>query len=290
MFKYLMIICLPAFQPQAEEQMNYCSEDGDSLLIDSFDMKLQSDSAAVTAQKQSPLSNGVVTVDSCVVNQLDKSTLNIYDLPYSKSFSCPNKHRLTQNTTALFGGGLATLGILELLPENTTAWNKTKLRETPFFKRWWMHVKKGAVWDHDNWVFNFVLHPYGGAAYYMSARSQGFNAWQSALYSCAISTLFWEYGIEAFMEYPSIQDLIITPIVGSIIGEQFYKIKRGIVANNYRLLGSGFLGHVVAFVIDPVNEFMGVILGNPCKKKNSAHSVNLSSMLTPHAFSLSFTF
>ena len=150
--------------------------------------------------------------------------------------------------------------------------------------------KKGAAWDHDNWVFNCVLHPYGGAAYYMSARSQGFNSWQSALYSFGISTLFWEYGIEAFMEYPSIQDLIITPIIGSLIGEQFYKIKRSIVTNGYHLIGSSFLGHMVVFFIDPVNEFMGVLLGNQCKKKNSAPQVNLSSMLTPISFSLNITF
>lgn len=287
MFRHSIIICLLALLPKAEQEFECDYEVSDSTMVKRFETQLQVDSVHVTAFTF--VGNDSVKADSCRKNQLDKPLLNIYDFPYSKSFSCPNKRRLTQNTILLFGGGLTALAVLELLPENATAWNKTKLRETPFFKRWWMHVKKGAVWDKDNWVFNYVLHPYGGAAYYMSARSQGFNMWQSALYSFGISTLFWEYGIEAFMEYPSIQDLIVTPIVGSIIGEQFYKIKRGILANDYRLHGSKFLGHVLAFFIDPVNEFMDLVFGNPSKKKNSA-SVNLSSMLTPHAFSLSITF
>lgn len=214
----------------------------------------------------------------------------IYDYKYSKSFSCPNKKRLIKNTIALYVAGVATLGVLEMLPENTTAWNKEELRKTPFFKRWWMHVKKGPVWDRDNWVFNYVLHPYGGAAYYMSARSQGLNTWQSALYSFGVSTIFWEYGIEAFMEYPSIQDLIITPVVGSLIGEQFYKIKRHIVDNDYNLLGSSYLGHIVAFLVDPVNEFMGLFLGNPCHKRNSKKGISFSSMVSHNSINLNITF
>lgn len=207
---------------------------------------------------------------------------SIYDFEYSRTFSCVNKKRLIQNTAALYVAGVAALGVLELLPENATAWNKEELRKTPFFKRWWMHVKKGAVWDRDKWVFNYVLHPYGGAAYYMSARTQGLNALQSSLYSFGVSTLFWEYGIEAFMEYPSVQDLIITPVVGSIIGEQFYKIKRHIVANNYRLLNSGFLGHLVCFLVDPVNEFMDCVAG---KSK-----VKVTSLIAHHYINVSLVF
>jgi len=215
--------------------------------------------------------------------------VNVYDLPYSRSFSSPNKRRLLQNTIALYGGGIVALGVLELLPENTTAWNKEEARRTPFFKRWWNHVKKGPVWDKDNWVFNYVLHPYGGAAYFMSARSQGLNGWQSMLYSFSVSTLFWEYGIEAFMEYPSIQDLVITPVAGSLIGESFYRLKRRIVADDYRLFGSKILGNIVACLIDPVNEFMGIFFGNPCRSgKKKVFSV--TSTFAPKSFSMSIAF
>jgi hypothetical protein len=192
--------------------------------------------------------------------------LSIYDYPYSKRFSCHDWRRLWINTGVLAGAYFGTLGVLQLLPEDATAWNRAEITSVPAGRRWWTHVKAGPEWDHDNIVFNYILHPYAGAAYYMAARSCGFNLYQSFLYCACISTIGWEYGVEAFMEYPSWQDLFVTPIVGSFIGECFYKVKRNIVTNGYRLAGSKALGNVVAFLIDPVNEVIGIFAGNPCRQ------------------------
>lgn len=178
----------------------------------------------------------------------------------------------------LFGAGVVTLGVLYLLPEGATAWNKEETINVPPFKRWWRNVKKGPVVDKDNFVFNYILHPYGGAAYYMSARSLGFNFYYSALYATSVSTFFWEYGIEAFMEIPSIQDLLITPIVGTFIGEGFYRIKRHIITNGYTLIGSSFLGNVVAYLVDPVNEVIGIFAGNPNRRKYNSASKSLACL------------
>lgn len=216
---------------------------------------------------------------------VDSVQLTIYDFAYSRTISMPDWRGLAYNTAALYGAGFVTLGVLELLPEDATAWNKAQLHRTPLFERWWEHVSGGPRWDHDNVVFDYVLHPYGGAAYFMSARSRGFNMWQSALYSAAVSTIFWEYGIEAFMEYPSIQDLIITPVVGSVIGECFYKVKRSIVASDYRLCGSSLLGHTVAWLVDPVNEFVYLFTGNPTR-----HHIHANLTTAPHHLSLVVTF
>ena len=198
---------------------------------------------------------------------------SVYELPYSLWTHRPNYRKVVYNSVALYAAGVAMLGILELLPEDATAWNKEEIRSTPFFERWWNHVKKGPVWDRDKWYFNYLLHPYGGAAYYMSARSQGFSAPYSMLYGFGISTLFWEYGIEAFNEIPSIQDLIITPLAGAVIGEAFYVLKRSIVAGGYTLFGSKFLGNVVAYLIDPVNEVMGLIYGNDARRISTSFAV-----------------
>lgn len=195
----------------------------------------------------------------------------IYDMPYSITANYPHYKELWVNTGVLFGAGFVTLGVLELLPENATAWNKAEIHKRPVFDRWWHNVKSGPVWDKDNLIFNYVLHPYGGAAYYMSARSQGFNMFYSFLYGLGVSTFFWEYGIEAFMEIPSIQDLFITPIGGVLIGETFYRVKRYIVEHDYHLLGSRFLGTFVAFLVDPVNEVVNLVRGNPAKGYSSRH-------------------
>lgn len=224
---------------------------------------------------------------------------SIYELPYSVTDRSPNWRRLWLNTAVLGGAFVGTLAVLECLPEDATSWNRAELRDVPLFKRWHNHViKEGPEWDHDKFYFNYILHPYAGAAYYMGARSCGFNAWQSLLYCACISTIGWEFGIEAFMERPSIQDIFITPLVGSLIGEGFYKIKRKIVANGYRLGGSPILGNIVVFLVDPINEIIGLFAGNECRKlrKKSADS-NLSSSFVFQSgngmqlgFSLAYTF
>lgn len=201
---------------------------------------------------------------ACVSN---KGRLSPYDLPYSLTRNTCDRHRLCINTATLGGAFLGTLLVLECLPEDATSWNRAELRDVPLFKRWHKHViKKGPEWDHDKFYFNYILHPYAGAAYFMAARSCGLNFWKSFLYNSVVSTVGWEFGIEAFMERPSIQDIFITPIVGSCIGEGFYRVKRRIVEKGYCLLGSRFLGGMIAFMVDPVNEFTGLWLGNPARR------------------------
>lgn len=235
--------------------------------------------------------------------QKPATPLSIYDLPYSINTSCPDYHRLGANTAVLFGGGIITLGILAVLPEDATAWNKKENEGVPFFQRYFRNVIHGPHFDSDNAIFNYVLHPYAGAAYYMSARSQGFNLWQSWLYSFGVSAIFWEYGIEAFMERPSWQDLIITPMGGLILGEAFYIAKRHIVANDYRLLGTKWLGYPVAFILDPVNECLGYFRGNKAhgaaarQQKATDPTINLRPDIAPlrgggasYGFSMNITF
>ncbi len=197
--------------------------------------------------------------------------ISIYSLPYSMTGSSHDWRRLWINTGVLTGAFVGTLLVLECLPEDATTWNRAALQQIPLFKRWHDHVLvDGPEWDHDKFIFNYVLHPYAGAVYFMSARSVGFNFWQSLLYSTIISDVGWEFGIEAFMERPSYQDLFITPLVGSAIGEGFYKLKRHIVDNDYRLFGSPVIGNVVAFLIDPVNEVVGLFDHNPARREARA--------------------
>lgn len=218
-----------------------------------------------------------------------ETPVSLYAQPYSLNDESRDWHRLWINTATLSAAFVGTLLVLECLPEDATAWNRAELQDVPLFKRWHKHViKKGPEWDHDKFYFNYILHPYAGAAYFMGARSCGFGFWRSALYSSIVSTVGWEFGIEAFMERPSIQDIFVTPIVGSCIGEGFYHVKRWLVDRDYRLLGSSFLGGFVAFLVDPVNEFTGLWLGNPARRvarerarRSAGAELSLLPTLTP---------
>lgn len=265
MYRFLIfIIAILAASPKWSAEAKEAAVDSLTAVSDTVVPALAPDSVAIAFQPDS------------LAAALRPDTMDyrptIYDFPYSVSRSCKNWKNLWINTGVLFGAGFVTLGVLELLPESATAWNKAEIHKKPIFERWWTNVKKGPVWDHDNAIFNYVLHPYGGAAYYMSARSQGFNMLQSFVYGLAVSTIFWEYGIEAFMEVPSIQDLFITPVGGLLVGETFYRVKRYIVEHDYRLLGSPVLGQIVAILVDPVNEVVDLVRGNPNKHYSQRHA------------------
>ncbi len=226
---------------------------------------------------------------------------SVYMFPYSWRRTCdPNWHRMWVNTAVLTGAFVSTLFVLEMLPEDATAWNRREIESKPFYKRWADNIfRLNPEIDHDNLVFNYVLHPYAGAAYFMAARSCGFNFFQSMLYSALISTVGWEFGIEACMERPSYQDIIITPLVGSLFGELFYHAKRHIVDHDYTLCGSRLLGNIVVFLVDPVNEVVNLFRGSYERRlhlgrKPALPSDGLTSSIVPVpgglSLSLRYTF
>ena len=216
---------------------------------------------------------------------------SIYDRPYSIEENKIDRRLLTRNTAALVGTGVATMGLLYLMPSSFTNWEDDGKGPG---KKWWDNVSRGPVWDSDDLFLNYVTHPYSGAIYYMGARSAGVNATYSFLYSFALSTFFWEYGIEAFAERPSIQDLIVTPIAGAVLGEWFYISKRKIVENNYELWGSRALGKTAVFVMDPMTEVTHLIWGDD-KPVNETFQLSSRPFVTGngtvgYGLSLSFQF
>lgn len=222
--------------------------------------------------------------------KLQIETIYAYTEGNTLSFQHPDWKRIWINSAVLTGAFVSSLVVLECLPEDATSWNRAELRNTPFYKRWYNHVfKDGFEWDSDNPIFNLVLHPYAGAAYFMAARSCGLSFWGSLLYSACISTIGWEFGIEAVNERPSIQDIFITPLVGSAIGEGFYRLKRYIVSHDYHLFGSSVIGNIIAFLIDPVNEVVGLFAGNPARRYAKEPRLLLTSAPTFTSRSCGFT-
>ena len=158
------------------------------------------------------------------------------------------------NTTiGLLGGGIIVSIIgLYIMPESVTNWDRSRFG----FKAWFQDVQVGPVIDSDNFWLNGLAHPYFGAVYYMQPRVAGYSWAESALFAFITSSIFWEYGIEAFVEIPSWQDLIYTPAFGSIFGEIFYQSTKYIQANGNRLFGSKILGLIVVGLMDPIGVIM----------------------------------
>lgn len=117
------------------------------------------------------------------------------------------------------GYQFAAIAVLYVAPESISGWDREQKRNYSFDK-WRNNVSK-PVWDDDRWWINYILHPYWGAAYYIQARERGLDRMQAFWYSALLSTLF-EYGAEALAEPVSAQDLVITPVVGALVGEYLF--------------------------------------------------------------------
>ncbi|MCQ2935613.1 DUF3943 domain-containing protein [Helicobacter pylori] len=199
-------------------------------------------------------------------------------IPYA-----PNSRWKYLGTSIGILGVSLVIGIvgLYLMPESVTNWDKEKFG----IKSWFENVRMGPKLDNDSFIFNEILHPYFGAMYYMQPRMAGFSWMTSAFFSFITSTLFWEYGLEAFVEVPSWQDLVITPLLGSILGEGFYQLTRYIQRNEGKLFGSLFLGRLVIALMDPIGfiirdlglgEALGIYNKHEIRSNLSPNGLNLT--------------
>ncbi len=143
---------------------------------------------------------------------------------------------------------------LYLMPESVTHWSKEKFG----LHSWAINVELGPQMDRDLFIFNWVLHPYFGAIYYMQARVAGYCKRACIFFTFLVSTFFWEYGLEAFVEIPSWQDLICTPTLGPLVGELFFHATHHIHNRQKKLCGFKSLGAVALFGMD----FIGFLIQN----------------------------
>lgn len=168
---------------------------------------------------------------------------------------------LANDTRNLAMGMVGTMGVLWAMPGEVTGWDKKAIRANPdgIFAEYKQNIKAGPVWDKDDPFFNYFAHPAAGAAYYTLSRHNGKSPLESFGYSFAMSTFFWEYGFEAFAEIPSMQDLIITPVIGSLLGEAAFQYEKKIRAQGGTVLGSKTLGSIALIILNPAGAFSDAV-------------------------------
>lgn len=133
----------------------------------------------------------------------------------------PGWKKFAVGSLEIFGIEAISSTVLYLSPSHFSNWP-----DKPW-QYWGENLKraytKPPVWDHDHWAVNYLGHPYQGAYFFNSVRSQGSSFWTSAG-MCVLHTLMWEYLIEAINEQPSINDLIVTPVSGILLGEGIHQL------------------------------------------------------------------
>ena len=138
------------------------------------------------------------------------------------------------------------------------------------------NIKYGFTWDRDGFMMNQFYHPYHGASYFNSARSNGLSYWESIPYTFG-GSLMWEYFME--IERPSYNDLINTTISGSTLGEITYRVSNLIIDESTQG-GERVIRELAAFIIDPMHAFNRALKGKPWKlgpkPKKKKSKINLA--------------
>ena len=205
-------------------------------------------------KKKVPLIIFFILISNMLFGEEEKISYNleVENVIFEKNFG-----KLKKDTGSLLILTGATATVLYLLPTSSTGWDKGD--DTTLFEKWKNNVKSGPVWDQDSAMYNYVGHMYAGGAYYILARNANYSPLESFWYTFVISTFFWEYGIESFAETPSMQDIVITPVFGSILGEGFYALQNYILENNGMLFNSKFWGSATMIFIDPMGHLSSYI-------------------------------
>ena len=152
---------------------------------------------------------------------------------------------------------IGTIGVIAVLPENVSQWTSEDKKFTDVHKLLKKHadnIAKGPVWDNDAWAVNYIGHPVAGSYFYVWGRQAGLSWQESAMLTTLMSTFFWEYGWEAFAETPSTQDLIVTPLLGSVLGEGTNYLYNCIMENDGKIYDMKWLGDLGRGLLNPIGE------------------------------------
>lgn len=125
------------------------------------------------------------------------------------------------------------------------------------------NLKKGFVWDNDQMGNNMFLHPYHGSLYYNSARSNGYNYWESGAFTLGGSAI-WELFLEN--EYPSFNDIIATPVGGMVLGEVFYR-SSDLILDDTKTGSNRFFRELSAFAVSPMRGLTRIITGDAWRRR-----------------------
>ena len=138
------------------------------------------------------------------------------------------------------------------------------------------NFREGFVWDQDDFLGNQLMHPYHGAAYYTSARANGFDFWESIPFAF-FGSLTWEYFFEDTQ--PSYGDLVNTPLSGIMLGEMTYRISDHIINTEDSGLNRIFQESLV-FILNPMYSFNRIIKGEAWKISEDAQENNVKGSIS----------
>jgi len=119
-------------------------------------------------------------------------------------------------------------------------------REAYSWSQWERTFNEPPFRDEDHWSWNYLAHPFMGSTSYLAYRNCG-GSWFEGFIGAALNSVIYEYAIAGAMQQPSYNDMIITPILGSILGESTYRLNRWFVKDRYLTI----LERIAVTLLDP---------------------------------------
>lgn len=168
------------------------------------------------------------------------------------------------------------LPAIEVVGLNLTVWSYSEyITKRDFADISWNSVKNnfetGFVWDNDRFLMNQFMHPFHGANYFNTARSNGLSFWESIPYAIS-GSLMWEMFMEK--ELPSYNDLANTSISGITLGEISNRIAN-LIIDESTIGAERVLREISSTIINPMNGFNRLIRGDMWKVRNQKKNEKL---------------
>jgi hypothetical protein len=157
----------------------------------------------------------------------------------------PDWNGIWRDTGTFLGTQVVAAGIIYTMPQSVSGWSSEEKKNS--FKKYFNNLGDPVI-DRDKLYINYVLHPYWGATYYIRGRERGLDKLSAFAYSTLISAMY-EFGVECFFEKPSIQDLIVTPVAGSLLGAFLFEPWRDSIKRKQE---RSWYDHVAMVVTDPL--------------------------------------
>ncbi len=169
--------------------------------------------------------------DDVIINPKDNSRTPLYQYKYVE-----REHTLTENVKNIgIVYGLTWVFYPIIQPK------VFKINDAP--EKFRKNFGK-VVFDKDEPIWNFFVHPISGSQLYLLYRADGYTRTE-AMGMAAISSTLFEFTVEILTEPASVQDLYQTPILGTVLG-------LGIETASMSLLNSGTtLGKIIGHAINP---------------------------------------
>lgn len=116
--------------------------------------------------------------------------------------------------------------------------------------------------DSNNFDTNAVSHPFAGFFYFTGARTLGFSFLESFLFSFT-GSLIWEY-VGEFKEKVSINDIVVTPVAGSVMGEVAFRLSEFLLKS-----GGSFMKTALGILVDPFGAINRLLYTGFPKRSNN---------------------